>query len=75
MFFGKQNKLDGQSLRCGSGRCPVLKLVYRNEKSRPERLACLVDYYDKLSNFMRALLALESFSNSIRMDEMKDSLI
>jgi len=34
-----------------------------------------VDYYDKLSNFMRALLALESFSNSIRMDEMKDSLI
>ena len=35
----------------------------------------LVDYYDKLSNFMRALLALESFSNSIRMDEMKDSLI
>jgi hypothetical protein len=39
------------------------------------RFVCLVDYYDKLSNFMRALLALESFSNSIRMDEMKDSLI
>ena len=47
----------------------------KTEKASLERLACLVDYYDILSNFMRALLALESFSNSIRMDEMKDSLI
>ena len=45
------------------------------QKKPALRLACLVDYYDKLSNFMRAVLALESFSNSIRMDEMKDSLI
>ena len=27
-----------------------------------------VDYYDKISNLMRALLALESFSSSIRVD-------
>jgi len=48
------------------------------KKRKPVNLTgfhCYVDYYDKLSNFMRALLALESFSNSIRMDEMKDSLI
>ena len=37
-------------------------------QGRPFQL--FVDYYDKLSNFMRALLALESFSNSIRMDDV-----
>jgi hypothetical protein len=35
----------------------------------------LVDYYDKISNLIRALLALESFSSSIRSDQMEDSLI
>ena len=36
------------------------------QKKPALRLACLVDYTGKISNLIRALLALESFSNSIR---------
>ena len=34
-----------------------------NEKASPERLACCVDYYDKLSNlsFIEGLIQLQSF--------------
>lgn len=53
----------------------LVRRAVADTKKPALRQACLVDYYDKLSNFMRALLALESFSNIIRMDEMKDSLI
>ncbi len=36
-----------------------------NEKTSPERLACLVDYYDKLSNLLDAICALNIFFSFI----------
>lgn len=39
--------------------------VQTNEKASPERRACLVDYYDKLSNLLEDLLTLDQFVESI----------
>ena len=38
---------------------------HRNEKASPERLACLVDYYDKLSNLLDAIRALNVASREL----------
>ena len=34
----------------------------KTEKASPERLACLVDYYDKLSNLLEDLRKVERFA-------------
>ena len=36
-----------------------------NEKNSPERLACLVDNDDKLSNLIEDLVKLERFAQSV----------
>ena len=38
-----------------------------NEKASPERLACLVDYYDILSNFLEDVMKLGKFAESVQM--------
>lgn len=40
------------------------------EKASPERLACLVDYTGKFSNFFEDLLRLDRFAQSVE-DELK----
>ena len=40
-----------------------------NEKASPERLACLVDYTEKSSNFFEDLLRLDRFAESVE-DEL-----
>ena len=37
-----------------------------NEITSPERLACCVDYYDKLSNSMADLVRLERLAKSVQ---------
>ena len=39
--------------------------VQTNEKASPERRACLVDYYDKLSNLLEDLREVERFAQYI----------
>ena len=41
------------------------------EKASLERLACLVDYTDKFSNFFEDLLRLDKFAESIEDELLK----
>lgn len=41
----------------------------KTEKASLERLACLVDYYDKLSNLLEDICVLNIFSNFIEKEQ------
>ena len=41
----------------------------RNKLASPERLACCVDYYDKLSNLLEDICVLNIFSNFIEKEQ------
>ena len=56
-----------------NGRCRTSERGGDRQTKKPaERLACCVDYYDKLSNFLEDLLKLDRLAESVYDDLGKD---